>query len=144
MPPRALLSAERLDIAVKWRLFAIGDADAERVYRWHIEKRTGGVEPGSWKKSIDDYMDAAFALTKAMRVRGFDPATPVVMGSNGRLRAGAHRLSCALALELPALAVRIDARRGTAAPWGRDWFVRHGISAADLRRIEADLELLTQ
>lgn len=135
-----LLTPERLDIAVKWRflrhLIEGGDPDSERVYRWHIEKRTGGVEPRSWKRSVDEYVTAALMLATGMRVDGFDPDYPLEYGANGRLRDGAHRLSCALLLGVPALVRRVD-RDGTAT-WSEDWFRRNGIGPHDLARIKSD------
>ena len=139
-----LLTSERYDIPVKWRfirhLAEGGDPDSERVYRWHIEKRTGGREPRSWKRSVDDYVAALAVLLAGMRVDGFDANYPVVLGANGRLRDGAHRVACALFLGLPVLAVT-DPRDGSAT-WGLDWFRRHDMGPADLQRIEADWQWL--
>jgi hypothetical protein len=148
--PKQLLTEERLDIAVKWRHFCTivqrsGDPDAERVYRWHIQHRTGGVERRSWKTSVDDYVTAARELAVVMRLHGFDPATPIILGSNGRLMEGAHRLACSLALGLDAVPVnRRTDKPGRAAPWGADWFSRHGMAETDIRRIQSDWESLTR
>jgi hypothetical protein len=138
------LTPDRLDLVVKWRFFAVGDADAERVYRQHILGRTGGVERGSWKASVDDYVTAAIELAASMQAHGFDPYHPVVIGSNGRLMEGAHRLACSLALGLASVPVRRrEDKPGRSAPWGADWFRRHGMVEADIRRIQSDLESLT-
>lgn len=141
--PKQLLTAERLDIVVKWRCFVTGGADAERLYRWHIEQRTGGVERGSWKTSVDDYLRAARELAASMQALGFDPATPIILGSNGRLMHGAHRLACSLALGLEAVPVHRRADRpGRAAPWGASWFRRHGMTESEIARLGADLAAL--
>src|SRR5690606_24703258 len=62
--PWKLLTPERLDLAVKYRFFLHllrgGDQDSERVYRWHIYLRTGGIE--GEKSSVDDYVDACHVL----------------------------------------------------------------------------------
>jgi hypothetical protein len=143
--PRSLLSPDRLDIAIKWRFFchliAGGDPDAERVYRWHIAQRTNGIEKGSWKRSVDDYVAAARELLTSMQANGFDPSCPIPIGTNGRMRNGAHRLACALALGIDVAIERID-KPGTASPWGERWLLVGGIGAADLRRAKSDWESL--
>lgn len=144
--PQQLFTDERLDIAVKWRFFHHlkngGDPDSERVYRWHIHHRTGGREPRSskWKQSVDDYVYACKNLLESMQIAGFHKRWPLEYGRNGRLRDGAHRLACSLLLEETCF-VQVINLDGNAI-WGKDWFVRHGISRGDLERIEADFECL--
>lgn len=144
--PCSLLSERRLDIAVKWRLFrhlATGrDADAIRVYRCHIQGRTGGIEPGSWKTSLDDYVRGAGALYASMAARGFDPAHPVPLAASGRLAGGAHRLACALALRLEVHVVTRAQNTRPGVPWDRTWLAEHGMPSEDLDRIEADFRHL--
>lgn len=143
--PHSLLSPDRLDIAIKWRFFRHlidgGDPDSERVYRAHIMGRTGGVEPGGDKRSVDGYVDAARALLRSMKARGFDPVHPIPVGSNGRIRNGAHRIACALALGIDVAIERID-KPGTAAPWDEAWLRRGGLTADDIARAKDDLERL--
>lgn len=143
--PRSLLTPLRLDIAIKARFFehlaAGGDPDAERLYRWHIETRTGGREPGGSKLSTDDYVNACMALLDSMQARGFDDAYPIVLGSNGRLKSGAHRLACALVLGCE-VTIRTDRKPGTAQSWGSAWLMSSGISPDDLVRVERDWERL--
>jgi hypothetical protein len=140
--PRSLLSPDRLDLAVKWRFFRHlidgEDPDSERVYRAHIMGRTGGVEPGGSKRRLDDYVDAARLLLSSMKSRGFDPAYPIPVGSNGRIRNGAHRIACALALGVDVAIERLD-RLGTAAPWDDVWLRRGGLTATDIARAKSDL-----
>lgn len=139
--PVLLFTRDRLDLAVKWRFFRHlqtgTDPEAERVYRWHIEARTGGQEPGSWKRTVDDYVRGAAALLVGMQDRGFDPLYPVRVGCDGRLKGGAHRTACALAL-----GIHIHIRRvptpSRAPPWGASWFVDKGVAWADLQRIQQD------
>jgi hypothetical protein len=78
-----------------------------------------------------------------MLARGFDGASPVVFGCNGKLTGGAHRLASALALGID-VAVKIDARPGKAAAWGELWFRRRGMPAADIARVRADFEALAK
>lgn len=146
--PRELLTAERLDIAVKWRFFRHllegGDPDSERVYRWHIQRRTGGHErngSGNWKRTVQDYVDACPDLLGSMLVNGFHTSSPLEYGCNGRLRDGAHRLSCALLLKCDVMIEAVD-RDGTAT-WGEMWFRQNGIAQVDLDRIHADWKCLS-
>lgn len=141
--PAELVTPRRLDLAVKWRflrhLKQADDRDSERVYRWHIERRTKGREPGSWKQTTDQYVTACGTLLASMMDRGFDSRSPVRVGSNGLLMGGAHRIACSLLLG-ERVRVLHDERPGKAAPWGRDWFAMHCCPEADLARIERDYE----
>ena len=138
--PRSLLVSDRLDIAIKWRFFRHllkrDDPDSERIYRWHIKKRTRGREPRSWKRSIDDYVTACKTLLRSMQRSGFDPKQPLEYGSNWQLRNGAHRLACSLLLELNVYCVLVSVNGGTT--WGANWFRLRGMSLKDLERIEMD------
>jgi hypothetical protein len=144
--PRVLLSPDRLDFAIKHRFFRhlaeCGDPDSERVYRWHIEKRTGGREIGSWKTSLQDYVKACGDLLDSMRVRGFDPAYPIRIGNNGRMMEGAHRTSCALYLDIPVSMVVVD-REGRSCPWGQEALIEYGIDRVDLLRVLDDFARLS-
>lgn len=144
LPPVALLTTDRLDLIVKLRFFRHlkegGNPDAERVYRWHIEKRTKGVEPGSWKRSVDDYVRACDDLYASIAGRGFDAAQPVPIGSNGRLRNGAHRIACCLLLG-PRVAVHKVDKPG-ASLWGASWFARHGMPYAEIEGLIAECKTL--
>jgi hypothetical protein len=133
-----------LDVAVKWRflghLLKGDDPDSERVYRWHIEKRTRGREPRSWKRSVEDYVTSCKGLLESMLASGYKLDHPLEYGKNGRLRAGAHRLACSFLLGLDTYYVVVPLNR--TATWGENWFVRYGVSFEDLQRIKADWEWL--
>lgn len=136
--PQNLLKFERLDIAVKWRYFYYLyyglDHDAERIYKWHIEKRTNGKEPRSWKQSIEDYVSSCKELLKNMKEEGFNPDWPIEYGKNGRLRDGAHRIACALLLGLNVY-FKIVPLDGTAR-WSEKWFLRYKIDPKELIKIK--------
>ena len=137
--PRDLLTPERLDIAVKWRFFKHlvkgNDADSERIYRWHIEERTGGNERRSWKCTIEDYITGCKTLLESMLAIRFNPEFPLVYRKNGTLREGAHRLACALLLELDVYYIIVDVEGKTI--WDAYWFMRHGMRSEDLQHVKA-------
>lgn len=137
--PKKFVVPERLDLAVKWRFFRylhVGiDPDSERLYRWHIEKRTGGIEPHSWKQSVEDYVTSCESLLNDMLYNGFDITHPIEYGKNGKLMDGAHRLACSLLFGLRVWYI-IKPINGTAT-WDEKWFVRHKISQEDLEKIKA-------
>lgn len=146
--PRTLLSARRLDIAVKWRFFvhlATGnDPDSLRVYCWHIQGRTGGIEPGSWKVCVNDYVAGAGELYRSMRAAGFDPAHPIPLAHDLRLAGGAHRLACALSLGLEVFVEYREPNRRPGVPWDISWFENRGLGEDDLARICADHKQLIE
>lgn len=144
--PRSLLKQERLDIAVKWDFFRFLysglDSEADRLYRWHIEKRTNGREPRSWKKNVEDYVKASNGLMESMLKTGYNVYYPIEYGANGRIRDGAHRLACALFLEIDVYYIIVP-MDGTAT-WGEKWFINHKIELNDLMRIKNIWQWLSQ
>lgn len=144
---RTLLTPRRLDYVVKWRFFRHlvenDDPDSERVYRWHIMERTGGVEPGRVasdraKTSVDDYVSAARALLHSIEENGFDKSGAVNIGANGLITrgTGAHRIAACLALEVKIRVNRV--KKDGVKTWGFDWFSNHGMAEADLTRLTRD------
>lgn len=143
--PLVLFLPERLDLVVKARFFRHlrdgGDPDSERVYRWHVEQRTGGREPRSWKQSVDDYLHAAAELLASMGRHGFDPQCQVPVGVNGILRNGAHRVACAYVLGEKINIAYAHTPSG-AAPWGEQWFASQGFAPADLAQLIHDWNVI--
>jgi hypothetical protein len=132
---------------VKWRLFRHllhgGDEDAVRVYRWHIEKRSGlrikaGLPTDGWKRSLDDYLQSASALAGCMRRQGFFRGGAIPVDPDGELLGGAHRLACALALGIAEVPVTRDQRRVWAPAWGEAWFRDNEMAVEDIVRLRRD------
>lgn len=151
LPPKALLTPRRLDLAVKWRFFHNllhgGDPDAERVYRWHIEQRSGArmkanLTTDQWKRTVDDYVSSANQLFDSMMSAGFQNFHAVPIDPDRELLDGSHRVACALALWLETIPVQVMDRRVWAPPWGYDWFVAKDMRKADLDRVMNDWEFL--
>jgi hypothetical protein len=140
-----------MDLAVKWRLFRYllsgEDADAVRIYLWHIGKRSGarmqqGLATDAWKRSLDDYLASAASLCRSMAYHGFHPSGAIPIDPDGELLGGAHRVACALALGIEAVPVRRETRYCHAPPWNRAWFLANRVDPDDLRRIDEDLSAL--
>ena len=153
LPAKSLLTPRRLDLAVKWRFFLRllggGDPNAERVYCWHIEKRSGArmrarVKTDQWKGSISDYVIGAQVLADSMAKLGFLESNAVPIDPNGELLGGAHRLACAMALGIESIPVERHTRMVWAPAWDENWFVANGVNEYDLARIKADWELMKQ
>ena len=141
LPARDLLTPRRLDLVVKWRLFrgilAGTEGDVLPLYRWHIMHRTGGREPGSPKRSLEDYERTACELLASMMNRGFDPVFHVKQNRSGDLVAGAHRVACALALGVDAAVVVVA--KPSPSPWDAPWFQARGCAWITVRGLEEDL-----
>ena len=151
LPVKSLLTPRRADLAVKFRYFrhlSFGnDTDSERVYRWHIEARSGqrmkaGLNTDRWKRSVENYVRAAKALHKSIARDGVQCAVPV--DPNGELLDGSHRVACAVALGIERITVERNTRMVWAPAWDENWFVANGVSDHDLARIKADCELMKQ
>lgn len=147
LPPQKLVTKRRLDVAVKWRFFNQlllgGDDDAERVYRWHIEVRSGarldaGLATDKWKLTIDDYVRSASDLIDSMAKDGFLASGAIPVDPDGELLDGSHRLACALALHVPMVSVMRLSRKAWAPPWDLAWFIEHGMAQDVIRRTTND------
>lgn len=143
--PYTLLTPLRMDYVVKVRFFRHllngGDPDSERVYRWHIDKRTGGNEPRSPKNTVDDYVAACPLLLASIQKDGFHPDGAIKVAPDNRIvGSGAHRVSICLSLRKPILIHRVD--RVPKLEWGRDWFVANGMSPDDLKELDRGWEEL--
>ena len=140
-------------MAVKWRFFQSlpggCDPEAERIYRWHIERRVrhrwnAGLPMDGWKRSTDDYVTAAEHLFLSMLTRGFDLSCPVPVDPDGHILGGAHRIACALALEIDEIPVLECLERVWAPAWDFEWFIREGMGDEDLTRLVRDFEACRQ
>jgi hypothetical protein len=157
LPPKVLVTPRRLDLAVKWRFFRSLDAGAnpyerataERLYRWHIEARSGerlgaGLPTDKWKTGIDDYVREAVRIHTSMAENGFDQRFPVPVDPNGELLDGSHRVACALALGITRITVLIASHYAWALPWDWPWFLQHMDDGDDLAGIRADFEVMVK
>ena len=148
--PRRLVTPRRWDLAVKARYFRHllhgGDPDAERVYLWHIEARSGHrmrthYATDRWKLCLEDYLESAQELLRAMKLGGFDPSRPVPVDPDMELLDGSHRTACALVLGLDVM-VRHEERHVWAPAWGEAWFIEKGMKEEDLERLRQDWNVL--
>jgi hypothetical protein len=152
-PTRLLVTPRRVDLAVKWRLFRHllwgNDHDAVRVYRFHIERRQASnakLNLGmDGKSGTDHYIETAAALCASMALRGFVdvPEWRIPVDPNGELLGGAHRVACALALEIGEVPVVRMPQLVWAPPWGEQCFIDQGMAAEDLERLRQDWTALS-
>lgn len=145
VPPRNLLTPNRLDVIVKlnYALSILGEQpsyvniDFERLYDCHIQIRTGGVEPNSYykKKTTADYKYYFKKNLQEIRKNGFLDSEPVQVSlQTGTILNGAHRLAVALALNIPEIPVVYDPV-DTGRSWDYDWFCTNGFSQSELMLI---------
>lgn len=97
-----------------------------------------GVATDQWKRTLDDYVNAAQAMFCDMAINGFRAECSIPVDSDHELLDGSHRLACALALNIEAVPVIEYQRRAWAPPWDYDWFVAKGMSQSDLSRLTSD------
>lgn len=153
LPPASLVTPRRLDLAVKHRFFRHllngDDQHAERIYRWHVLKRSAhrmalGVPTDGYKLDTDTYVSAAADLFQSMQATGFDDACPIPLDLNGELMGGAHRTACALAIGLGGVTVEHLKDIAWAPPWNLKWFIENGMEFADLKRTQHDFKMLME
>jgi hypothetical protein len=152
-PTGNLLTPRRMDLAVKWRFFSHllygGDQEAERVYRWHIAERSGhrmnvGMATDQWKRSLDDYVEAAQALCASLSAHQFMTCFAVPVDPTGELLDGSHRVACSLALRIPEIPVAVQPRSAWAPAWDVEWFKGHHMPLDDFDRMMSDWETMLE
>ena len=153
--PSSLVTRRRYDLAVKYNLFRcrlsdseFDEADAERVYRWHIKKRraSGFIDAEKQEYGVDQTLDRYVAdarrLLMSMTIFGFDPQFAIPVDPSGEILGGAHRLAAALALGLNEVPVRCMDQAAWSPDWGCQWFVDQGMGEDDLQRLERNWRVI--
>lgn len=151
LAPERLMLPSRLDLAVKHRFFRAlltGEwiDEAENLYRWHIEKRTGGKEPDtehggrSSKRTVDDYVTGCRELITSLKRDGFRDSSPVTLGKDGGLLHGAHRIAACRALGIQPAVRRDQTKRGIR--WDERWFRSNGLSEDVVAQLVLELQEL--
>jgi hypothetical protein len=106
--------------------------------------RTGGAELYTqYRKARPSELKsvAAFArLFERIAQDGFAPHCPIDVAQDASILDGAHRLACAMVLDMPSIPLRI-----VRMPWRfyavtSTWFAKNGFSADDLARLEQEAE----
>jgi hypothetical protein len=119
------------------------DPDAERVYLWHIAKRSGhrieaGIATDQWKLSLQDYLNSCANLLASMSSNGYDKNHPIPVDPDNELLGGAHRLACALVLGIESVPIERKHWKVWAPAWNEQWFKDNGMDEADLTRLRED------
>lgn len=103
-----------------------------------------GLATDQWKRTTDDYVNAANQLFGSMLNSGFSQFYAVPVDPAQEILDGSHRVACALAFWQGTIPVVLTTKRVWAPPWGLDWFVAKGMAQSDLDRLQSDWSLLTQ
>lgn len=96
------------------------------------------------KPDDEVYLPQARALLGSMVEKGFDPVYAIPVDPDGEILGGAHRLACALALQLDSVPIVRRPQKAWAPPWGEDWFKANGMSAEDFVRLRQDWETISK
>ena len=94
------LTPKRLDVVIKGLYFeelqsGLTPFGVEDIYKQHIMKRTGGVEPVNYmgrdsdKHNVEDYVNRCKWMLANCPTSGFE----IPISSNGEIIDGAHRVS---------------------------------------------------
>ena len=104
-----------------------GGADGRRLYeRYRVLRPTSDKSATVFLQLLDD-----------VRRNGFDDDQPVTVARDGSVTDGAHRLACAIHLDLPDIAVRMVALEHAFYAVPAPWFLGHGFDRDDVARLEA-------
>lgn len=124
--PKDLISPFRLDVAAKTifaRAYLEGNTSTwpEEIYKAHLEAWNGFYEEYPVKSSYNDFKKAFTAMLDDFQSSTFKHhESPIIIGSNGRLRNGAHRLSSSIVTnQLVNTVVDVDSAPGD---WNYEYF----------------------
>lgn len=134
---KSLVSMERLDIGLKILYIdeyvnSRGDK-YKNLYKQHIEHRTAYLEDN--KSIAEDFFISFNSLIDSIRNNGFDEYYPITVSSvNGINLTGAHRLACALYLNIEKVPIIIESTKGLV--WGRSWFEKYHFPQCVIEELE--------
>lgn len=119
----------RLDLIL--RLLVLEQArgsgpEGRRIYDTYRARRS------ATDKSLDGFLQVLADIDR----NGFDPERPITVARDGAIPDGAHRLACAVHLELPEVPVRVVGAEHRFYTVGASWFRRHGFTAQDVALLE--------
>lgn len=142
--PKELLSAKRLDLAVRYLVAKDIKNDIKNeanlsLYSRMILARTGAREGESYfseykREGTEEFIAAMRDLCQNMKDRGFDREKFIPVGDNGIFLNGAHRTAAALALEEKIWVKYFHGQNGN-EDFGMEWFEKNGFSEEDKIRI---------
>jgi len=142
--PKELLSAKRLDLAVRYLVAKDIKNDIKNeanlsLYSRMILARTGAREGESYfseykREGTEEFIAAMRDLCQNMKDRGFDREKFIPVGDNGIFLNGAHRTAAALALEEKIWVKHFYGQNGN-EDFGMEWFEKNGFSEEDKIRI---------
>jgi hypothetical protein len=144
--PLVFFTDDRLDLTLKYIFLKTikekkEDPEIKNLYKKHIIKRTGGIEPPDFfsknetpKKNIQDYFKCCEELIYSFSKKSFDENFPIYFCDKGIL-SGSHRSACSILFNVDAACVKVNFD-SEFKKWNRDWFLKNSFSEKEISFLE--------
>lgn len=142
--PKMMLSAKRLDLAVRYLLAKdilneIYNEDNLSLYSRMLLVRNCASEPEQYfaeygREGVKEYIASVKNICASMKENGFDKSRFIPVGDNKIFLNGAHRTAVALALDEKIWIKHLEGQNGT-FDFDMKWFADNGFNEEDKLRI---------
>ena len=143
MDARELVSADRLDIGIKWLLIRdlvnnVENPINKSLYARHILAWTQGREgfrttSTKYKDGIEEYIRCAKATIDSIKEHRFDKDNPVPLSGNNEPLDGVHRIASCIEADVPIWVKHYPDLKPNIKPYS--WYMENGFSTEDMSRI---------
>ena len=144
MDARNLVSADRLDIGIKWLLVRdimnnVDNPANKSLYARHIMAWTQGKEgfmpsSGRIKDGVQEYIDEARKIIEDIKANGFDKSHAVPLSSDNEPLDGIHRIASCIEADEPVWIKRCPGLKPEIKLYYK-WYMENGFDTDDLLRI---------
>lgn len=143
MDARELVSADRLDIGIKWLLIRdlanqVDNPVNKSLYARHILAWTQGREGFRttsirFKDGIDEYIRCAKETIDSIKANRFDKENPVPLSGDNEPLDGVHRIASCIEADVPIWVKHYPGLKPSIKPY--TWYHENGFSTEDMQRI---------
>ena len=143
MNARDLISADRLDIGIKWLLIRdlvnnVENPINKSLYTRHILAWTQGREgfrttSVEFKDGVEEYIKCAKKTIESIKENKFDRENPVPLNAENKPLDGIHRIASCIEADEPIWVKHFPGLEATIKPY--TWYLENGFTTEDMQRI---------
>lgn len=140
---KSLVSAERLDIGIKWLLMrdimnhqenpSIRSLYARHIYAWTQGREGFMPTSGKIKDGINEYIDSAKKLIEEISENKCNPEYAVPISADNEPLDGVHRIAACIEADIPLWVRKRPGLKPDIKPY--TWYLENGFTTSDMQRI---------